>query len=60
VQSTEAQIVVLKSEVNAEEAETLKLIEMEKAIAKRFAEEKTKMAKSRKADKFSLCLIELF
>ena len=48
--STEAQIVVLKSEVMAEEAETLKLIEMEKAIANRFAEEKTKMAKSRKAD----------
>jgi circadian clock protein KaiC len=51
-EATEAQIVVLKSEFKAEEAETLKLIETEKANAKRFAEDKTKMAKSRKADKF--------
>jgi circadian clock protein KaiC len=50
--ATEAQIVVLKSEFKTEEAETLKLIEMEKANAKRFIEDKTKMAKSRKADKF--------
>jgi circadian clock protein KaiC len=50
--ATEAQIVVLKSEFKTEEAETLKLIETEKANAKRFAEDKTKMAKSRKADKF--------
>ncbi len=48
----EAQIVVLKSEFKAEEAETIKLIQMEKANTKRFAENKTKMAKSRKADKF--------
>jgi circadian clock protein KaiC len=48
----EAQIVVLKSEFKAEESETLKLIEMEIANTKRFAEDKTKMAKSRKADKF--------
>lgn len=51
--AAEAQIVVLKSEVKADEAETLKLIEMEKAIVNRFAEEKTKMAKSRKADKIA-------
>ena len=34
--ATEAQIVVLKSEFKEEESETLKLIEMEKASAKRF------------------------
>lgn len=49
--ATEAQIVVLKSEFKAEESETLKLIEMEKANTKKFADDKTKMAKSRKADK---------
>ena len=49
--ATEAQIVVLKSEFKAEESETLKLIEMEKANAERFAEDQKKMAKSRKADK---------
>lgn len=48
----EAQIVVLKSEFKAEEAETLKLIQEEKANTKRFLENKAKMAKSRKADKF--------
>jgi len=48
----EAQIVVLKSEFKAEESETLKLIEMEKANTKKFAEDQAKMAKSRKADKF--------
>jgi len=48
----EAQVIVLKSEFKAEESETLKLIEMEKANTKRFADDKTKMAKSRKADKF--------
>ena len=47
----EAQIVVLKSEFKEEESETTKLIEMEKANSKKFAEDKRKMAKSRKADK---------
>ena len=47
----EAQIVVLQSEFKAEESETLKLIEMEKASNKRFAQDQRKMAKSRKADK---------
>ncbi len=47
----EAQIVVLKSEFKEEESETTKLIEMEKANSKKFADDKRKMAKSRKADK---------
>jgi circadian clock protein KaiC len=50
--AAEAQVVILRSEIKAEESETLKLIEMEKAIANSFAEDKLKMAKSRKADKF--------
>lgn len=48
----EAQIVVLKSEFKEEESEALRLIDMEKANTRKFAEDKTKMAKSRKADKF--------
>ena len=47
----EAQIVVLKSEFREEESETTKLIEMEKANSKKFADDKRNMAKSRKADK---------
>jgi len=47
----EANIVVLQSEFKAE-AETLKVIEMEKAKTGRFAQEEKKMAESRKADKF--------
>ncbi|MBE0539416.1 MAG: circadian clock protein KaiC [Ignavibacterium sp.] len=47
----EAQIVVLKSEFKEEESETTKLIEMEQANTKKFADDKRKMAKSRKADK---------
>jgi len=50
--ATDAQIVVLKSEFKEEESETLKLIEMEKAKAERFIQDKKKMAKSRKADTF--------
>jgi circadian clock protein KaiC len=50
--AAEAQIVVLKSELKAEEAETRKLIEMEKANTKRYAKDKAKMARSRKADNF--------
>ena len=50
--ATEANIVVLQSEFKAEEAETLKVIEMEKAKTERFAQEQKKMAESRKADKF--------
>jgi len=48
----EAQIVVLKSEFKAEEAETLKFIQREKATTRRFSENQKKMAASRKADKF--------
>ncbi|HSW53482.1 MAG TPA: circadian clock protein KaiC [Ignavibacteriaceae bacterium] len=50
--ATEANIVVLQSEFKAEEVETLKVIEMEKAKTERFAQEQIKMAESRKADKF--------
>jgi circadian clock protein KaiC len=50
--ATEANIVVLQSEFKAEEAETLKVIEMEKAKTERFAQEQKKMSQSRKADKF--------
>lgn len=50
--ATEANIVVLQSEFKAEEAETLKVIEMEKAKTARFTQEQKKMAQSRKADKF--------
>jgi circadian clock protein KaiC len=50
--ATEANIVVLQSEFKAEESETLKAIEMEKAKTGRFAQEQKKMAESRKADNF--------
>ena len=56
--ATEANIVVLQSEFKAEEAETLKVMEMEKAKTGRFAQEKKKMAESRKADKFVKKTIE--
>jgi len=48
--ATEAHIVVLQSEYKAEESETLKIIEMEKAKTERFILEQKKMAQSRKAD----------
>lgn len=57
--ATEANIVVLQSEFKAEEAETLKAIEMERAKTGRFAQEKKKMAESRKADKFIKKTLEL-
>ncbi|MDQ7817919.1 MAG: circadian clock protein KaiC [Melioribacteraceae bacterium] len=49
--ATEAHIVVLQSEFKAEESETLRIIEMEKAKTERFAHDQKKMAESRKADK---------
>jgi circadian clock protein KaiC len=49
--ATDAQIVVLKSELKAEESETLKIIEMEKDKAERYTRYMKKMAESRKADK---------
>ncbi len=48
--ATEANIVVLRSEFKAEESETLKSIEIEKAQAQRFRKNQKKMANSRKAD----------
>lgn len=50
--AAKAQIVVLQSEFKEEESETLKIIEMEKAKAERFAHAQEKMAESRKADTF--------
>lgn len=50
--AAEAHITVLQSEFKAEESETLKIIEMEKAKTERFIQEQKKMAESRKADKY--------
>jgi circadian clock protein KaiC len=50
--ATQAQIAVLQSEFKAEESESLKIIEMEKAKTGRFVQDQKKMAESRKADKF--------
>ncbi len=46
----EAQIVMLRSEFDAEEAEALKIIKSEKLKDERFTQNKARMAKSRKAD----------
>ena len=46
----EAQIVVLRSEFQAEEAEALKVITIEKARNERFTQDKIKMGKSRRGD----------
>lgn len=48
--ATDAQIVVLQSEYKAEESETLKYIEMEKAKTERFVKHEKEVAESRKAD----------
>ena len=49
-EAIEAQIVMLRSEFEAEESETLKDIGFEKARDERFTQDKVKMAKSRKGD----------
>lgn len=49
-EAMEAQIVVLRSEFEAEESEALKLIELEKTANRHFSQDKEKMAKSRKSD----------
>jgi circadian clock protein KaiC len=49
-EAMEAQIVVLRSEFEADEAESLKIIRIEKARDERFTHDKAKMAKSRKGD----------
>lgn len=46
----EAQIIVLRSEFQAEEAEALKVIRIEKDINERFIQDKVKMGKSRRGD----------
>ena len=46
----EAQVVVLRSEFQAEEAEALKVITIEKARNERFSQDKIKMGKSRRGD----------
>jgi circadian clock protein KaiC len=47
----EAQVSELRAEFEAEESEALKNINIEKARTERFTQDKSKMAKSRKADK---------
>jgi circadian clock protein KaiC len=49
-EAMEAQIVVLRSQFEAEESETLKVIGIEKARNERFTQDKIKMAKSRRGD----------
>ena len=49
-EAMEAQIVVLRSEFEAEKSEALKVIGIEKARNERFTQDKAKMAKSRKGD----------
>jgi circadian clock protein KaiC len=49
-EAMEAQIVVLRSEFEAEESEALKVIGIEKARNERFTQDKVKMGKSRRGD----------
>jgi circadian clock protein KaiC len=49
-EALEAQIVLLRSEFEAEEAEAMKVIGIEKARDERFVQDKARMAKSRKSD----------
>ncbi len=49
-EAMEAQIIVLRSEFEAEESESLKIIGIEKARNERFSKDKAEMAKSRKGD----------
>jgi len=49
-EAMEAQIVVLRSEFEAEKSEALKVIGIETAINERFSQDKAKMAKNRKGD----------
>jgi circadian clock protein KaiC len=49
-EAMEAQILLLRSEFEAEESEALKVIGIEKARNDRFSQDKIKMAKSRKGD----------
>jgi circadian clock protein KaiC len=49
-EAMEAQIVVLRSEFEAEKSEALKVIGIKKARNERFTQDKAKMAKSRKGD----------
>jgi circadian clock protein KaiC len=49
-EAMKAQIVLLRSEFDAEESETLKVIGIEKARNERFTQDKVKMGKSRRGD----------
>jgi circadian clock protein KaiC len=49
-EAMEARITMLRSEFDAEESETLKVIRIETASDNRFARDKAKMARSRGAD----------
>lgn len=46
----EAQVIVLRSEFEAEQSEALKIIGIEKARNETFSRDKLKMAKSRRGD----------
>jgi circadian clock protein KaiC len=50
-EAMEAKIVLLQAEFSAEESEARKIIGIEEARNERFAQDKTKMAKSRKGDR---------
>ncbi len=52
-EAMEAQIVVLRSEFQAEESEALKVIRIEKARNERFTEDQVKMGKSRRGDEYA-------
>ncbi len=52
-EAMEAQIVVLRSEFEAEESEALKVIGIEKARNERFTQDKVKMGKSRRGDVYT-------
>jgi circadian clock protein KaiC len=52
-EAVEAQIVVLRSEFEAEESDALKIIGIEKARNERFTQDKVKMAKSRRGDVYT-------
>jgi circadian clock protein KaiC len=49
-EAMEAQVIVLRSEFEAEQSEALKIIGMEKARNETFSKDKVKMAKSRRGD----------
>jgi circadian clock protein KaiC len=49
-EAMEAQVILLRAEFEAEKSEALKVINIEKARRERFAQDRTRMAESRKGD----------